>query len=357
MRSSILDLVNCPACHGRLKVEVAEALGLEILSGQMVCNDCGHPYPIERRMPLLYVNDNRWLPKAREAQGWVAYHQNLGIYNQPADAVDLKIPYYPEEPWIGVARHFDIALDLMKLTGREVILDLGAGRGWAAKQFALKGCRVVAIDVVADEQIGLGRAWALMENAGTRFEAVIGDSENLPFFPETFDVVFCAAVLHHTSDLRGLLKSVYEVLRPGGMLIAVNEPCISIYSDQEAILRRDAAEELSFGINESRPNYLDYLNALAGAGFVDVRICPVEAFAMNDADLEAWARHMEAISPRLSLLPMGQFPRNFLKFLRWHIHKMRQWSLHLPRSSTRRDAILQSILINKETGVVITGRK
>ena len=241
MRSSILDLVNCPACNGRLNVDVAEASGLEILSGQLVCNDCGQHYPIEQRMPLLYVNDSRWSSKAREAQGWVAYHKNLGIYHQPEDAVDLKIPYYSEEPWISVARHFDIAMDLMKLTGSEVILDLGAGRGWAAKQFALKGCRVVAIDVVADEQVGLGRAWALMENAGTWFEAVIGDSENLPFFSETFDIVFCAAVLHHTSDLPGLLKSVCEVLKPGGVLIAVNEPCISIYADQEAILRRDAA--------------------------------------------------------------------------------------------------------------------
>ena len=357
MRPSLLELVNCPACNGQLEVEATEVSGLEVLSGRLVCKYCGQSYPIERRMPFLYVNDERWTSKAREAQGWVDYHKKLGIYEQSEDAVDFKIPYYLEEPWIGVARHFDAALDLMKLTGREVILDLGAGRGWAAKYFALKGCRSVAIDVVADEQVGLGRAWAFMEHSGTRFEPVIGDSENLPFFPKTFDVVFCAAVLHHTSDLPGLLKSVYEVLKPGGKLIAVNEPCINVHEDQQAVLKRDAAEELSFGINESRPDYLDYLTALENAGFTDIRIQPIDALAMNDAELEAWAMQLEAIPPKLSLAARRRLPRTFFKFLRWHLRTAGNRSLHLPHPSTRRDAIIQSILVNIGAGVVIIGHK
>ena len=78
---------------------------------------------------------------------------------------------------------------------------------------------------------------------------------------------------------------------------------------------------------------------------------------MNDADLEVWALHMEAISPRLSILPARRFPRTLLKFLRWHIREAGKRSLPLPHATTRRDAIIQSILINKETGVVLTGRK
>ena len=319
MRSDLLDLVCCPACNGRLYLEPTESAGPEVITGRLACKDCGQHYPIERRMPLLYVNDELWISKAREAQGWVGIHKKRNIYEQPQDAIDLKIPYYPEEPWIEVARHFGVALDLMKLTGSETILDLGAGRGWAAKQFALKGCRTVAIDVASDEQVGLGRAWALMEQAGVRFELVIGDGENLPLFSNKFDFVFCAGVLHHTSNLPGLLKGVYKVLKPGGRLIAVGEPCIGINQNQQAILKLEAAEELAFGINEIRPNYLEYFDALKSAKFTNISICSIEFFVMSDSELRSWAMSCGAIVPLPGKLSVSRWKDAFLKFLDWHV--------------------------------------
>jgi hypothetical protein len=49
-------------------------------------------------------------------------HQDLGIYEIGENSVDLHIPYYPQEPWIKVAKSFDIALQELALTGQETVL-------------------------------------------------------------------------------------------------------------------------------------------------------------------------------------------------------------------------------------------
>jgi SAM-dependent methyltransferase len=289
VRRELLDLACCPACQGTLALVDAKESRDEVDSGSLACAACGQTYRIVDRLPLLFVDDEGWSANAREARGWVELHKSLGIYDQSGVEIDFQLPYFPEDPWVAVARHFDAGLELAQLTGRETALDLGAGRGWAAKHLALRGCQVVAIDIVADDQIGLGRAWALMERAGVRFEPVIGDFERLPFRDSTFDLVFCAAVLHHSIDLVRLLRSVSRVLKPGGRLVAVNEPCIAGHEDERAVLERDASQELAFGIKETRPDFRRYSDAFRAAGYGDVEITPLQAYGLGEEALEHWA--------------------------------------------------------------------
>ncbi len=299
MKEDLLKSVCCPLCGGCLKIDAAEMLDQEIWSGELKCTSCGESYRIETGMPLLHLNDESWRPKAVEAVGWVTYHQKLGIYEQGQDSVDLKIPYYPEEPWIKVAKSFTLALDQLKLTGDETVLDLGAGRGWAAKEFTRIGCSVVALDIVTDEHVGLGRGKALMEDVGVYFERIIADGENLPFFSDTFDIVFCAAALHHSSRLQLLLQNIYRVMKPGGRLCAINEPCISILAEEQETLDRDASEEMTEGINETRPNFVDYYTFLSISGLEVVEAFPAEAARLEDGSLLHWARSSGAIRPSL----------------------------------------------------------
>lgn len=304
----------------------------------------------------LYIDDSTWTSKAREAVGWVAYSQKLGNYDQTGVDIDFRVPYFDEEPWITVRRHFNVGMELAGITGAEVVLDLGAGRGWAAKQFALKGCRVAAIDVIPDEQIGLGRAWAVMEQAGVRFEPVIGDNENLPFYPSVFDLVFCAAVLHHTSNLPRLLENVFRVLKPGGRLVAVNEPCIRPRDDETKVLKQYAADELSFGINESRPDLVDYLDALRGAGFDSIDIFPIDAYGQTDAMVETWAWQLGAIPPPWRAWQLRHAPRLAFDMVeRWR----NRWAMRgrLPQPRSRREALLWAIMIHVMTGIVIFARR
>jgi len=312
MRADLIDLLRSPCCQAGLYLAESENERGEVWRGRLTCATCGANYPIRRGMPQLYLNDERWAPKAREAEGWVTFHKNLGIYDVVEDAVDLHIPYYPQEPWISVARSFDIAMRIVQLTGAETILDLGAGRGWAAKYFARLGCRVVALDVVADDNVGLGRARGLMDHAGVYFDRIIGDGENLPLAPGGFDLVFSAAALHHSSHLPELLRQVARVLKPGGRLLAIREPCISIAEDEAATLAEVAADEMAVGINETRPNLIDYVAALTGAGLRVQRGVTPDTYNMASDELTAQSRRWGALLP--SLTPTR--PRALLAFQR-----------------------------------------
>lgn len=304
MKEELLELICCPACQHRLTAVTHERREPEIWTGELVCAGCTAVYPIVNGMPRLYVDDERWQPKAAEAEGWVTYHKDLGIYEVQANAVDLQIPYYPEEPWRSVARSFDIALQELKLTGQETILDLGAGRGWAAKQFARRGCRVVALDVVSDENVGLGRARALMDDANTYFDRLIGDGENLPFSPERFDLVFCAAALHHCANLPLLLQNVARVLKPGGRLCAINEPCRPMLESEQSLLKRHAAHELAVGIVETRPDWPAYERAIAAAGLRVTAVCPAHAYHMDENSLRSWSAVLGVVRPHWRQRPL-----------------------------------------------------
>lgn len=316
MTPALLELLCCPNCGAALKADVdTYGAGGEYWEGTLSCGQCSEMYAIREGMPHLYVEDERWVQKAREAQGWVTLHKDLGIYEVVEDAVDLKIPYYAEEPWIRVAQSFDDSLKLLDLDGTETILDLGAGRGWASKQFALRGCRVVALDIVPDENVGLGRGKAIMEDAGVYFERLIADGENLPLRPESFDLVFCAATLHHTSHLALVLQNVNRVLKAGGRLCAINEPCIAIYEDEREALEASASHELEVGINETRPDLMDYRRALREADLDVIELFPVVARKMKRADLRRWAQDQGFVWPAAPLRRPAHFARAAYRFL------------------------------------------
>ena len=298
MRESLLRLLACPHCGGELTVEDVIERREELWEGTLGCKACAASFAVRGGMPFVHRDDGSWVAKAREAAGWVEIHKRQGNYEPSEAGIDLQIPYYGEEPWRSVARRFDAALGQLQLSGGETVLDLGAGRGWAAKQFARLGCEAVALDVTADENVGLGRGRALMEDAGVYFERVIGDGENLPFQPQSFDVVFCSAALHHATDLPLLLQSVQRVLKPGGRLCAIREPSLSMIESEAEELAREAGDEAAVGINETRPTYADYMTALRLAGLQPTLVVPAPALAMDDGDVQAWARDLGAVWAR-----------------------------------------------------------
>jgi SAM-dependent methyltransferase/uncharacterized protein YbaR (Trm112 family) len=362
MRIEMLQVICCPSCHQRLILAGSHTEDGTIWHGMLNCQHCLTSYEIDKGMPHLYVDDETWAPKAREAVGWVEHLKQLGIYEQHDNVVDQQAPYYPQEPWIRVAKSFDMGLAHLNLTGNERILDLGAGRGWAAKQFALLGCEVVALDIIADENVGLGRAKFLMNQANTYFDRVIGDGENLPFFPATFDIVFCCGSLHHSSNLALLTDNIAKVLKPNGRLCAINEPCICILDDEQAILSEYASEELELGINENRPDFIDYTQAVIGSGLDVEQAIPAQTNGMSLANLRVWGREVGALWGGVPLRSLREFTRKSIRFIgrdayatitrRWPFLKIRLDSV---RQDERR--MRNAILLYCHTELFLIARK
>ncbi len=303
MEMKLLPLLRCPAGGGALTLEGAQPAGDGwVAQGTLICQSNGRRYPIRNGMPYLYVDDERWQPKAREAAGWVQFHKNHQIYEQSGVGVDFQLPYFPHEPWVEVARQFDIALELTAPHQGKWVLDVGAGRSWAAKHFALRGASAVAVEINDDDQIGLGRSNALMEQAGVRYSAAIADSENLPFADRSFDIVFSSAALHHTSHLDLLLQNIARVLRPGGLMVAIHEPCVAD-SDTAEDIARVVAEERAYGINENHPYLGDYRRAMRGAGLKERAVFAWQAYGMPEGTLAIWSEELGVEPPAAFAAP------------------------------------------------------
>ncbi len=59
MKESLLEILCCPLDKHDLKLEDAEYDGEEIVSGTLVCTECGERYPIEDGIPNLLPPDMR----------------------------------------------------------------------------------------------------------------------------------------------------------------------------------------------------------------------------------------------------------------------------------------------------------
>jgi tellurite methyltransferase len=101
------------------------------------------------------------------------------------------------------------------------VLDAGCGYGRNLVHLLREGCEVFALDADAK---GVEHVRQLSASLGTGLPAEnfqVGVIERMPF-PDAFaDVVMCSSVLHFARDeahFRAMLRELWRVLRPGGML-------------------------------------------------------------------------------------------------------------------------------------------
>ncbi len=59
MKEELMDILCCPVDKHELELEADERDDDEILSGSLVCTDCGEAYPIEDGIPNLLPPDMR----------------------------------------------------------------------------------------------------------------------------------------------------------------------------------------------------------------------------------------------------------------------------------------------------------
>ena len=117
-------------------------------------------------------------------------------------------------------RTVDYLIDrLGEIKAEEVVLDIGAGYGGAARRLVERfGCRVVCLNLSEAEN---QRNRELNEKAGVadRIEVLDGSFEAVPLDDDSVDHVWCQDAILHSGDRAKVLQEVDRVLKKGGRFV------------------------------------------------------------------------------------------------------------------------------------------
>jgi len=196
---------------------------------------------------------------------------------------DLKA--VPDESNLGLGCGNPLALASLK--EGDVVLDLGSGAGFdcflAAKEVGKEG-KVIGVDMTT-EMIDKARENAKKSNC-ENVEFRLGEIENIPAADESVDVVISNCVINLSPQKARVFREAFRVLKPGGRLIVSD---IVLTSELPDFIRTSV--EAYIGCISGAIMKGEYIEAVRGAGFHDVKIVeersfPIE-YLVNDPTIKA----------------------------------------------------------------------
>jgi SAM-dependent methyltransferase len=140
------------------------------------------------------------------------------------------------------------------------ILDLGAGNGWMSYRLAMQGYSPVAVDLLTNDQDGLGAARHYQQSLVRPFPCFQAEADNLPFADSQFDLAIFNASFHYSENYEKTLGEALRCMRNWGTVIIADTPW---YSDEQSGRRmleeRRALFMRRYGFPSDRLDSLEYL--------------------------------------------------------------------------------------------------
>ncbi len=140
------------------------------------------------------------------------------------------------------------------------ILDLGAGNGWLSYRLARQGHSPVAVDLITNNQDGLGAAEHYRQALPELFPRFQAEADNLPFADAQFDFTVFNASLHYSEDYEKTMAEALRCTRPGGTVLVADTPWYS--DEQSGVLMLEERRALfikRYGFPSDHLSSLEYL--------------------------------------------------------------------------------------------------
>lgn len=99
------------------------------------------------------------------------------------------------------------------------ILEIGLGQGTESQLLAEAAAEYVGVDLTPESVRRVRQRFEFFEISGGQHAVMSG--ERVGFRDETFDLVFCHGVIHHSPRPAEIVAEIHRVLRPGGIAVAM----------------------------------------------------------------------------------------------------------------------------------------
>lgn len=245
----LYDRLRCPTCSSGF------------LPGARRCGGCGRLFEIEGGVLDLLPDDLR-----ADADRFAERYRALRVREGWASPTGQEAPDHAAGRW---RRRVEAVKSAVAVLERDladerwpVVGDVGAGGGWAARFFS-------RADVIAFDLLDAPRVPGLALS-------IRADMRRLPLKEGSVDGLLYTASIHYV-PIDDAIREAARVLRPGGLLVAIESP---MYLDQRAAGRaaeRSARYYAAMGYEELAGHYhpvdVDRLTAaLATSGLVIERL-------------------------------------------------------------------------------------
>jgi ubiquinone/menaquinone biosynthesis C-methylase UbiE len=107
----------------------------------------------------------------------------------------------------------------LKSNGKYFVLDVGCGRGYLSNYIANRISGLVVGMEVSKTNLS-GYNWAKNLDSQCEITFILGDINHLPFKEDAFDLMICASILEHVTNLEGAIKEMAGSIKKNGRLIA-----------------------------------------------------------------------------------------------------------------------------------------
>lgn len=140
------------------------------------------------------------------------------------------------------------------------ILDLGAGNGWMSYRLMLRGHQPVAVDLLLNNQDGMGASVHYKDDLTRLFPRVQAELDRLPFTENQFDLAIFNASFHYSENYERTLAEALRCIRiDGAVIIADTAWYSSDKSGQEMLRERKADFTARHGIPSDAIQSLEFL--------------------------------------------------------------------------------------------------
>jgi SAM-dependent methyltransferase len=227
MRRQLLQFLRCPECFSSLDLVVLKERGDRIIDGILPCK-CGQQFAIIDEIPRFVYFPEESIFKDYQRR----YSTRINLKRYPNHLIEGEIKtkksfdfeWKVSKKTITQEEIYSNKRRFLQAIGRDedanllrgsLFLDAGCGAGRYSVVASSFGAHVIAIDLSTEAVQSTLEISRDLPN----IDVVQGSLLSIPFKKNTFDIVFCVGVLHHTPDILNGFMNLTHVLRENGLMI------------------------------------------------------------------------------------------------------------------------------------------